>query len=112
MKEFSPTRRNKNISHELFCQPSNNKGSSVMNTNLRPLASIVILHALLFDPGVYAQEKMSLSIEKSIEIGLQNSKFLHSSGMRVQDADARAGEASSAQLPTLKLGANYTRLSD
>jgi outer membrane protein len=59
-----------------------------------------------------AQEKMTLSIEQSIDIGLKASKSLHASQMRVQAADARASEVGASRLPSLKLSGSYTRLSD
>ena len=81
-----------------------------MNRITRPykLSALFILLGL----SSSAQDKVSLSLEKSIEIGLSNSKFLHSSGMRVQEADAKAGEANASRLPLLRFGGNYTRLSD
>ena len=70
------------------------------------------LCSLLFLPSGNAQEKMNLSIDQSIDIGLKASKSLHASQMRVQAADARASEAGASRLPSLKLGGSYTRLSD
>ena len=70
-----------------------------------------LLSILLFTYGS-AQDKVSLSVEKGIEIGMKNSKSLHLSRMRVQAADARASEVSASQLPSLKFGGTYTRLSD
>ncbi len=59
-----------------------------------------------------AQQKMPLSVDDAVRIGLQNSKTLHASEMRVQAADARASEVSAARLPSLKANASYARLSD
>src|SRR6266853_4050531 len=87
-----------------------NRGHKIMDNITRLLSmSTIVLSIIGF---AQAQQKMSLSIEKSIETGLNNSKMLHSSGMKVQEADAKAGEAGAARLPTLKLGGGYTRLSD
>jgi outer membrane protein len=59
-----------------------------------------------------AQEKVSLSVDQAIAIGIENSKSLHASQMRVESADARSSEVGVQRLPQIKLGASYTRLSD
>jgi len=59
-----------------------------------------------------AQGKLSLTVDQAIGIGIENSKSLHASLMRVESADARSSEASVQRLPQVKLGASYTRLSD
>ena len=59
-----------------------------------------------------AQQKLALTIEKSIEIGFENSKSLHSSLMKVQAADSKSGEAHTFLLPSLKASGSYNRLSD
>lgn len=69
------------------------------------------LFFLLLSTTLLAQEKLSLSIDQAIEIGLKNSKMLHSSLMKVKGAEAKVSEASALRLPSLKLSARYTRLS-
>ncbi|MEK9136766.1 MAG: TolC family protein [Bacteroidota bacterium] len=59
-----------------------------------------------------AQSKLPLTVEKAIQLGLENSKALHSSLMKVEYADAKAGETNASRLPSLKFGGAYTRLSD
>lgn len=59
-----------------------------------------------------AQEKLSLTLDKAIEIGLQNSKQLHSSLMKVKSSEAKVKEVSALRLPSLKLNAGYRRLSE
>jgi outer membrane protein len=59
-----------------------------------------------------AQEKMTLTIEQAIQIGLENSKALRTSQFRVDAADAKASEANTYGLPSLKFSGTYTRLSD
>ena len=66
---------------------------------------------LSFNFKINAQEKLALTIEQAIEIGLQNSKTLHSSLMKVKSADARISEMNAMRLPSLKLSANYRKLS-
>src|SRR3989339_896332 len=66
---------------------------------------------LSFNFKIYAQEKLSLTVEQAIEIGLQNSKTLHSSLMKVKSAGARISEMNAMRLPSLKLSAGYRKLS-
>jgi outer membrane protein len=56
-------------------------------------------------------EVLKLTVEKGIEIGLQNSKSLHASSMKVQAADAKESEMRTNRLPSVKLSGGYTRLS-
>ena len=62
-------------------------------------------------PVLVAQERV-LTIEESIAIGLENSKGLHSSQMKLEYADAKAGEAAAGMYPSLKAQASYQKLSD
>ncbi|MBI3766813.1 MAG: TolC family protein, partial [Ignavibacteriales bacterium] len=66
----------------------------------------------LLVPMAFGQQKVSLTIEQSIQLGLENSKALHSSLMKTQAADARSSEVHTQRLPTIKLGGSYTRLSE
>lgn len=74
------------------------------------ITSVLIL--LLTFNVIDAQEKLSLTLDRAIEIGLQNSKQLHSSLMKVKSAEAKVKEVSSLRLPSLKLNAGYRRLSE
>jgi outer membrane protein TolC len=58
------------------------------------------------------QQNLSLTVEKAIQLGLDNSKALHSSLMRLNYADAKAAEVNASRLPSLKFGGGYTRLSE
>jgi outer membrane protein len=69
------------------------------------LLSILILPAL-------AQQKISLTIEHALQIGMENSKALRTSQFKVTAADAKASELNTLGLPSLKLNGTYTRLSD
>ena len=60
----------------------------------------------------YSQEKLSLTIDKAVEIGLQNSKALRTSQYKVVAAEAKAGETNALGLPSLKFNGTYTRLSE
>ena len=59
-----------------------------------------------------AQEKVSLTAEQAIAFGMENSKSLHSSRMKVEYADARSSETRNMLFPTLKFSGSYTRLSE
>jgi outer membrane protein TolC len=50
-------------------------------------------------------------LDESLKIGLENSKTLHSSKLKIVSAEAQLSSANAAGLPSLTLGANYTRLS-
>jgi outer membrane protein len=58
------------------------------------------------------QEKLTLSLAHAIEIGLQNSRSLHSSQMQVNYAEAKSSETSVLRLPKISFSGSYTRLSD
>ncbi len=73
--------------------------------------SIVSFFLIVVAPVLLAQER-TLTIEESIAIGLENSKQLHSSQMKLQYADAKAGEAAAGLYPSLKAQASYQKLSD
>ena len=60
---------------------------------------------------LFAQERL-LTIEESIALGLENSKAIHSSQMKLDYADAKASEASAGLYPSLKAQASYQRLSN
>ncbi len=73
---------------------------------------IMIGILILFGSVLFAQEKLSLTVEQAIEIGLQNSKGLHSSLMKVKGAEAKVKESNALRLPSLKLNAGFRRLSE
>lgn len=59
-----------------------------------------------------AQEIVKLTVEQAVASGLENSKSLHSSQMKVEYADAKSSETMNMLFPTLKFSGSYTRLSD
>ncbi|MBI5177732.1 MAG: TolC family protein [Nitrospinae bacterium] len=72
-----------------------------------------ILLLLAFIPSLAAaQEARPLTMHEAVALALKHSKSLHISGMRVEAAEAKSGEASAADMPSVKLQAGYTRLSD
>ncbi len=59
-----------------------------------------------------SQEKLSLTVDQAIAIGVQNSKSLHSSLMKSEYADAKSGEVHTQGLPQIKFSGSYTKLSN
>jgi outer membrane protein TolC len=82
-----------------------------MNRIIRALL-VPAIAGLLLTNRLPAQQPRALTIDEAIGIGIENSKSLHSSSMRLQAADSKSGEVHAAQLPTVRAAANYTRLSD
>jgi outer membrane protein TolC len=70
-----------------------------------------ILLILLMISVTYSQNQ-KLTLEESIELGLQNSKELKIAQSKLRISDAKISEVNSMFLPQLKLMANYTRLSN
>ena len=72
-----------------------------------------ILLMLAFLPAAAAaQERMTLTVDEAVKIGLENSKSLHASSMNVEAAEARSAGYATQKLPQVKFGGSYTRLSD
>lgn len=71
----------------------------------------IILLSLMMISVLYSQSQ-KLTLQESIELGLQNSKDLKISQSKLKSSDAKVSEVNSMFLPQLKLMANYTRLSD
>lgn len=74
---------------------------------------VVLLIGMFVVAGrAIAQSELALSVEKAIQLALDNNKSLHASLMRLNYADARSSEVNASRLPSLKFGGSYTRLSD
>lgn len=80
--------------------------------NFREKIKLSVVIMIAASGVLFGQEKISLSIEKAIEIGLENSKTLHSSFMNVKSYEANSKATNAAMLPSLKLRASYKRLSE
>ncbi len=74
--------------------------------------TLFVAIALSTAQGAYSQQVLSLTLDQAVAMGLENSKALHSSSMKVQYADARSSEVSAMRLPSVKFGGSYTRLSE
>ncbi|MCB0834245.1 MAG: TolC family protein [Bacteroidetes bacterium] len=73
---------------------------------------LLILTLLLLPVALAAQESRKLTVEDAVRLGLENSKSLGIAEKKIDGASAKSGEAFAQRLPSLKLSAAYTRLSD
>jgi len=71
----------------------------------------IIVITIMLTSILFPQNK-KLTLNESIEFGLQNSKDLKISKSKVISSEAKVSEINSMFLPQLKFLANYTRLSD
>lgn len=76
----------------------------------RKIEYLCIAAGLIVHP-VEARQKLTLTIDQAVQIGLDNSKSLRTSKFRVDAADAKASEANTYGLPSLKFSGGYTKLS-
>ena len=68
------------------------------------LLSVMVVQAAIAQPR-------ALTLEQSMQLGLQNSKTFHSAQMKSEYAAAKAGEVKAALFPSVKVQASYQRLS-
>lgn len=73
---------------------------------------ITLFVSLLAAGPMSGQQKLSLSLDDAIQIGLEKSKGIHASLMKVQYADSKSSEANATLLPSVKFSGAYARLSD
>jgi len=71
-----------------------------------------LLTTLLIVFGVIGAQERTLTLEESLQIGLQNSKQIKISQAALKSSEAKITEVGSQMLPQLSFGASYTRLSD
>ncbi|MDR3666447.1 MAG: TolC family protein [Ignavibacteriaceae bacterium] len=81
-----------------------------MNFRITKLLWIFILFGF-FTITDLAQDLKKLSVDESVQIGLENSHSLHSSMEKVKNAQSRLSELKTNLLPSLKFSGMYTRLS-
>lgn len=62
--------------------------------------------------GAPAADKRTLTLDECVGLAIENSKALHASSLRVESAQAKTKEINAARLPSFRLGASYTRLSE
>ncbi len=71
-----------------------------------------LILSMVFVSGALAQGSEVLMLDSAIVIGRANSRTLQIAAARADGARARAGEASTALLPGLRLNGSYARLSE
>ncbi len=76
------------------------------------LVEKTILILILLSIPAFAQDKVTLTLDQSIQTGLQNSRRINSSKMKIKSADAKVSEINSSRLPSLSFNGSYTRLSN
>lgn len=67
--------------------------------------------SLLISAQLFGQETKTLTLDESIQIGLQNSNQIHSSLMSLKAVQAQARQVGASRFFSLDFGASYTRLS-
>jgi len=72
---------------------------------------ITVILFFFIAPQILSQQKLSITVDEAIQLGLKNSKLLHSSSMRVKASSARVSEVTSSRLPSIRFTGVYTRLS-
>ena len=75
------------------------------------LVEKTILILILLSIPAFAQDKVTLTLDQSIQTGLQNSRRINSSKMKIKSAEAKVSEINSSRLPSLSFNGSYTRLS-
>ncbi len=67
---------------------------------------------ILISSVTTAQTTERLNLKQSIQIGLENNRFIHASEMKVLYAKSRLSELNTFKLPSLKLNATYSKISE
>lgn len=79
---------------------------------LRLFISLLLILSGGLSNTSFAQETLKLTEQEAIETGLKNNKLLKSLFYKTVAAEARYKEAGTNSLPSLKLQASYTRMSE
>ncbi len=77
--------------------------------NTKSFLTFIII--LFFISSAYSQNKLSISVDEAINLGLKNNKNLNISVMKVRSSEYKLKETNAGRLPSLKLFGAYTRLS-
>lgn len=86
----------------------NPTGTHTMKRSI--VLSLLIMSVVV--ESVIAQQRLDLSLADALTLGFEKSKALHASLMKVRYADAKASEAGTILLPSVKFTGGYTKLSD
>lgn len=71
-----------------------------------------LLSTIILASSSFSADKLKLAPEKAIELGLKNSKSLHSAHMKSVAAHYKSKETNTSLLPKITGGASYSRLSE
>lgn len=71
-----------------------------------------IVLIIIFTFSLLKAQELTLTLEQSFELGLNNSKELYIANSQILSADAAVTEISSLMLPKLSLNASYAKMSD
>jgi outer membrane protein len=74
--------------------------------SIRTAAKLLCL-ALAFQPGVFAQETMSLTLEDAVSLALQNNHLLNVKKLQIEEKRQKVNEDRIKYLPNITLGALY-----
>jgi outer membrane protein TolC len=84
-------------------------------TTILTLASIILCLSFAATssaaPPADSGKTLSITVDQSVQLGMENSKSLHESLMKVQQAGAQESEVRTNELPSLTANGSYTRLS-
>ncbi|TAE31562.1 MAG: TolC family protein [Candidatus Kapaibacterium sp.] len=86
--------------------------AAIASTSALTLASQAFAQTVPVNPTNQSTQKLRITLEEAIKMGMGYSKTLHTSQVKVAAAEARIGEANAAMLPSLGVSASYARLSD
>ncbi len=76
------------------------------------MKKVLIISSLLLITAVQTFSQQKLNLQQSLELAFKNSKDIKISNSKITGSSAKVDEVKSQFLPSLKLSANYTRLSD
>jgi outer membrane protein len=103
-------------SHSILFQQKRNKFRTLKQTGKLYMKKyqfpFVLISILLIASQAIGQQSVPLTVEQAISTGLEKSKSLHSSLMKVEYANAKSSEMNGLMFPTIKATGSYTRLSD
>lgn len=73
---------------------------------------MILTLSVIISTTLFAQDKMKLTVDEAVNVGIQNSKSLHVSQMKVAVTDAKVKEANAGRWFNVKFTAAYRRMSE
>lgn len=80
--------------------------------SLQSAPNLAAQNTIAVNSNIQSAQKLRLTLEDAVKMGMGYSKTLHTSEMKVRAAEAKVGESNAAMLPSLGVSASYARLSD